>query len=146
MRIAKLRHKFVSTVPETLEDGVLYVSPEYRTMTHKCCCGCGHEVVTPLGPTDWKLTFDGVSISLYPSIGNWSLTCRSHYWIDQGAVKWAGQWSEAEIAAGRAYDRSLKERYYAPAPDKSAGPTPPECAPSTAQGGFLAWLKRWFSS
>jgi hypothetical protein len=63
--------------------GVLYVSPGYATVTHLCCCGCGAEVVTPLSPTDWKLTFDGVAISLSPSVGNWSLPCRSHYFIDR---------------------------------------------------------------
>jgi hypothetical protein len=50
----------------------------------KCCCGCGHEVVTPFSPTDWKLTFDCVSVSLYPSIGNWSPPCRAHYFIECG--------------------------------------------------------------
>ncbi|WP_353963011.1 DUF6527 family protein [Streptomyces sp. NBC_00365] len=35
-------------------------------------CGCGRKVVTPLAPQEWKLTLDGVSVSLHPSIGNWS--------------------------------------------------------------------------
>ena len=68
-------------------------------------------MVTPFSPTDWQLTFDGVSISLYPSIGNWSLACRSHYRIKRGKVQWAGQWSDEEIAAGRAHDRWLKDKY-----------------------------------
>ena len=38
-------------------------------------------MVTPLKPTDWKLTFDGKTITLYPSIRNWNFACRSHYWI-----------------------------------------------------------------
>jgi Family of unknown function (DUF6527) len=33
-----------------------------------CCCGCGEKVVTPLRPTDWKLIFDGKTISLDPSL------------------------------------------------------------------------------
>jgi hypothetical protein len=37
---------------------------------------------SPLSPTDWKLTFDGVSVSLHPSDGNWSFPCRSHYRIE----------------------------------------------------------------
>lgn len=107
-----LKHQFVTAAPEKPEDGILYVSIPYRTALHKCCCGCGHEVVTPLSPTDWKLTFDGVSISLHPSIGNWSLPCRSHYWIDRGKIEWAGQWSDEQIAAGRANDMRSKDRYY----------------------------------
>jgi hypothetical protein len=112
MRAAKLKHKFITTVPEKLEDGVLYVSLEHRSAMHKCCCGCGHEVVTPLSPTDWKMTFDGVSISLHPSIGNWSLPCQSHYWIDESAVRWSYQMTQSEIEAGRMWDRVNKERYY----------------------------------
>lgn len=107
-----LRHAFVDSAPEILEDGVLYVSIRYRSVMHKCCCGCGSEVVTPLGPTDWKLIFDGVSVSLDPSVGNWSLPCRSHYWIRGNKVHWARAWTDEQVAAGRARDRLVKERYY----------------------------------
>jgi len=116
MRRASIRHQFVDTVPDQLDEGVLYVALKYRTVLHKCLCGCGHEVATPLGPTDWRLTYDGVSVSLYPSVGNWSLACRSHYWIDRDVVRWAGQWSEEQIAAGRAYDRQLKITHYGQVP------------------------------
>lgn len=112
MKVAVLKHQFVTSVPENPEEGVLYVSLPYRTAIHKCCCGCGHEVATPFSPTDWKLTFDGVSISLCPSIGNWSLPCRSHYWIESGKIEWAEDWSDERIALGRAHDSWLKERYY----------------------------------
>ncbi|WP_417924835.1 DUF6527 family protein [Collimonas pratensis] len=27
---------------------------------------------------DWSLTYDGKTVSLDPSIGNWSLPCRAH--------------------------------------------------------------------
>jgi hypothetical protein len=96
-----LVHRFVKSVPDTLEDGVIYVSVEYATAIHKCCCGCGNEVVTPLSPRDWKLTFDGDSISLYPSIGNWSFRCQSHYWITKNTVEWARKWTKREIDASR---------------------------------------------
>jgi hypothetical protein len=76
-----MQHKFVEFVPEDIQPNTLYVSVEYGTAVHKCCCGCGEEVVTPLTPTDWKLKFDGESVSLAPSIGNWSFKCRSHYFI-----------------------------------------------------------------
>ena len=58
-RINSLRHEFVSYIPEALYDGVLYVSIPFATVMHRCCCGCGNEVVTPLDPTDWQMTFDG---------------------------------------------------------------------------------------
>ena len=103
-REAVLTHEFVEFVPRELKDGVLYVSIPYATVVHKCCCGCGHQVVTPLSPAEWKLTFDGRSVSLHPSIGSWSFPCRSHYWIRENGVIWAQQWSEQQIKAGRQFD------------------------------------------
>ena len=108
----KLSHEFVKSVPEVLKDGVVYVSIEYRTAIHKCCCGCGKQVVTPFSPTGWRLTFDGKSISLDPSIGNWNFACRSHYWIINDEVKWAPQWTESQIERGRRKEALDKERYY----------------------------------
>jgi hypothetical protein len=113
MRSTTLTHEFVEYIPSDLQDGMLYVSMMYATAVHKCCCGCGNKVVTPISPTDWQLLFNGVAVSLYPSIGNWSLDCRSHYWIEENRVIWAGQWTQARIDAGRAYDRLAKQRYHA---------------------------------
>ena len=93
--MTKLTHVFVKSVPEQLEDGVIYVSIEYATAIHKCCCGCGNQVVTPLSPRDWKLTFDGETISLQPSIGNWNFKCRSHYWITRNRVEWCAEWDKS---------------------------------------------------
>jgi len=110
MRRDSLAFEFVENVPSDLEDGVLYVSTPYATAVHKCCCGCGKEVVTPLSPTDWRLTFDGESVSLSPSIGNWSFDCQSHYWIRRNQIRWARRWGKDEIDAGRARDRLATER------------------------------------
>ena len=62
-----LAHEFVEFIPDVLEEGKIYVSIEHSTVVHRCCCGCGKEVVTPLSPTDWKLIFNGKTISLDPS-------------------------------------------------------------------------------
>src|SRR3546814_6526572 len=83
-------------------------SSDLTVIMHLCACGCGNEVALPLSPTDWRLTYDGQSISVRPSIGSWSLPCRSHYFIDGGRVVWAGDWTDAEIAHGRALDRSRR--------------------------------------
>ncbi|MBA3377012.1 MAG: hypothetical protein H0U00_14580 [Actinobacteria bacterium] len=103
-----LRHEFVEHIPEELEEGVLYVSITYATAAHKCACGCGREVITPFTPTDWEMTFDGETISLAPSIGNWNFECQSHYWIRRGRVRWARRWSREEIDRGRARDKARK--------------------------------------
>ncbi|WP_345739662.1 DUF6527 family protein [Vibrio parahaemolyticus] len=79
---------------------------------HKCACGCGKIVVTPFSPTDWKLFFNGDSISLTPSIGNWSFPCRSHYFIRNGQVDWCSSWSKKQIQAARDVDKKRKDQYY----------------------------------
>lgn len=128
-KMASLVHEFVECIPEELKEGIIYISIKYATAAHKCCCGCGREVVTPLSPTDWKLTFDGESISLDPSIGNWSFPCHSHYWISRNAVRWARRWSQKEIEKGRARERVEAERYFGAgtgveAPSHNVQPSP----------------------
>jgi hypothetical protein len=107
-----LQHKFVEFIPDVLEEGILYISIEYCTAIHKCVCGCGNEVVTPLSPTDWKVTFDGKTVSLDPSIGNWNFKCKSHYWIIKNKVKFARKWKDWEIKEGREGDAENKENYF----------------------------------
>ena len=107
-----LKHEFVEYIPDDLKEGTVYVSIAFATVAHRCCCGCGNQVITPLSPTDWEITFDGKLISLYPSIGNWGFPCQSHYWIKRNRVKWAPRWSQKQIEAGRLNDRIVKERYF----------------------------------
>jgi hypothetical protein len=95
--IVKIRHMFVEYMPEKLEENTLYISIKYATTIHLCPCGCGNKVVAPLSPNDWSLTFDGLSISLSPSIGNWSFPCKSHYWIREDKIVWSRKYSRQEI-------------------------------------------------
>jgi len=111
-RVERLQPSFVEEVPEKLQPGVLYVSIPYATAVHCCCCGCGEEIVTPLTPTDWRMTYDGESVSLSPSVGSWSLPCKSHYVIDRGKVRWAAAWTKAQIDRQWARDRAAKAAYY----------------------------------
>ena len=112
MRRKLIRPEFVEFIPDSVEDGILYISIPYATATHKCACGCGEIVVTPIRPTDWSLSWDGETVTLNPSIGNWSLPCRSHYWILENRIAWARKWSTSEIEAARAKDSRAKARYY----------------------------------
>ena len=93
-RVTTIRHEFTDHLPDELDDGVAYVSMRYTVVVHMCCCGCRNKVVTPVNPEAWELTFDGKSISLYPSIGNRSLPCRSHYWIRRNRIDWLGSFPE----------------------------------------------------
>lgn len=140
----KLSHRFVTSIPEVLDDGVIYVSIGFATAIHKCCCGCGKEVVTPLSPTDWKLIFDGQTVSLDPSIGNWSFPCCSHYWIRRNKVVWARRWSRKEIEAKRAHDRAAKAKYYG----ESSGDNGKQAAPQESvpkKSAKKKWWKWWLT-
>lgn len=127
-RVDSLRAEFVETMPNSLEDGVIYVSERYRVALHNCCCGCGEEVSTPLGPTEYALWDDGGGVTVAPSIGNHDFACGSHYLIEQGQIVRAGAMSRAAIEAGRARDRQLKR------------PTRP-----TGIRALVAWIKRMAS-
>ncbi|TDX43625.1 hypothetical protein C7954_1154 [Halanaerobium congolense] len=107
-----MNYKFVDTIPNEIKRGSIYISLKYNTAIHKCACGCGEEVVTPLSPTDWKLIYNGKSISLTPSIGNWSFKCQSHYWIKNNQVVWAGKMSKEEIIKGRKNDVKAKKKFH----------------------------------
>lgn len=100
-----LEKRYVEFIPERLDTGIIYISKRFRTASHLCCCGCGLKVVTPLNSAKWMLTDHGHSISLYPSIGNWSFPCKSHYWINKGRIRWAEHMSDSKIAKVREADR-----------------------------------------
>lgn len=108
----KFQHKFVDYIPDFIEDGILYISLDYGTIIHKCACGCGNEVNTPLAPIGWKLIYNGEAVSLKPSIGNWSFDCKSHYWITLNSVEWSNKWSDESISKVRDFENSLSQQFY----------------------------------
>lgn len=111
----KIFHEFVDIIPNKLDEHTIYISLKYNTAIHKCACGCGEEVVTPISPVNWSLLYNGESISLNPSIGNWSFKCRSHYWIKNNKIHWAGSISKpsAEKLA-KLESKQLHEKYSTP--------------------------------
>lgn len=136
-----LEHRFVKHLPEKIEPDVLYISMEYGTAAHSCCCGCGEEVVTPFTPTDWSMTFDGETVSLHPSIGNWSLACRSHYVIKRGRAIEAGPWTDEQIVAERQRDRAAKAHHYGAAILGGSVASPAPQPSKSASSGF--WRSLW---
>lgn len=105
MKQTAIRLAPVEFIPESLDGGVLYVSRRFGTAVHLCACGCRGEVVTPLSPAGWRLREVAGSASLWPSIGNWSFSCQSHYWIRSGRVVWDRTMSRAQVSRVRARDR-----------------------------------------
>lgn len=143
MRLTQIRHEFVSFAPDVLQAGVVYVALEYGTVLHLCCCGCGNQVVTPLSPARWGLWFDGESISLSPSIGNWSFPCRSHYWIEHSEVLWDRPFSDAEVAGVRGRDRRAIEHHLVRDTPHAASSV--ESAPRSGRERLTKWWQRWRS-
>ena len=87
--------EFVKEIPndEELQDGILYIAPHYAAAVHKCMCGCGAKVVTPLNIGEnkfnnaWNWNYIK-NVSLNPSIGNFQFCCKSHYFLTEGKVIW----------------------------------------------------------
>lgn len=112
-----IQHRFVEVIPAEKELGVLYVSLEFAVASHLCPCGCGSVIVTALAPHRWSLVFDGETVSLKPSIGNWSQLCQSHYWIKNNKIRWAGPFTTRQIKGVQRRDKkdhesSSKEKPY----------------------------------
>ncbi len=149
MKTETFKPVFVEFMPKELDEGVLYVSMEYSMAIHKCACGCGNKVPTPLSPTDWQLFFDGKTISLEPSIGNWNFQCRSHYFIYKNDVEWAKPMSKQAIEAGRRRNRGAKAGYYAGASNEvmatsvEVSQAPPPAVQLQTKPGWLqqAWQR-----
>jgi hypothetical protein len=106
-----LTPEFVEAFPTPMKPAVLYVSIVYRTTGHLCCCGCGKEVIAPLAPAQWALTYDGDTVSLHPSIGNWALPCQSHYVIRRDQVLMRRRFTQDEVDDNRVRDRAALSRY-----------------------------------
>lgn len=149
MRYRTLEHRFVRTVPRELDPGVLYISMDYATAVHACCCGCGERVVTPFTPTDWRMTFDGDTVSLNPSVGNWNQKCRSHYVIQRGHVLESGPWSDAQVEAERLRDKRAKVAHYSQSTSSVASAGSARVAvQQPGQPWLNVWsrIKSWFGS
>lgn len=107
-----LSFEFVEFIPSQIEEGILYITVAYKAAAHLCACGCGNKVLTPITPHDWKFTYDGKSVTLAPSIGNWNLPCRSHYWIRRNEIVEAPNWNETEIDTARKKDSKRKFKFF----------------------------------
>ena len=103
-----VRPRLVTTIPAYPEPGVLYVSVEYATTLHLCACGCGYEAVLGISPHDWTLLWDGETVTLDRSIGNWSFPCQSHYFIRRNRIVQAAKWNDEQIEEGRAREAARR--------------------------------------
>lgn len=87
--ISQILPKFVEEIPEEIEEGYLYLCLPYNAVIHKCACGCGEIISTPLDKKyGWVMQYDGETVSLSPSIGNGFYKCQSHYFIKENRILW----------------------------------------------------------
>lgn len=118
----------VHYLPKELEVGILYVSIEFGVAGHLCACGCGNKIITPLGETEWSFKNENDKPTLFPSIGNWQLPCKAHYWIERGKIHWSYQFTNEEIIAGNINEELKRKKYYDNLNNK----------------GFISRIKKWF--
>lgn len=122
----------------SLDRGKLYVCCRYRAVTHLCACGCGVEINTPLHPTGWTLRYDGVSVSLSPSVGNWSEKCQSHYWITNNRIRWCPTWPWDKILQTRRARDTELEHYF----DTNTDPRTGGSVPKSRLARLWGWILR----
>ncbi len=111
-KLERIKLARVQYIPKNPEPGILYVAEEFGAAVHLCACGCGLKVSTPLGPVGWTLEESADGPTLSPSIGNWQQPCRTHYWIREGRILWAGGWTPAMVAAGQRAEEQRRRVYF----------------------------------
>lgn len=89
MKTRVFEYQFVDLMPMNIEKGIFYISIPYKIAKHQCACGCGKIIDLIIDEDFWSITFHGNSISVYPSIGNWNIPCKSHYFIRKSKVVWS---------------------------------------------------------
>ncbi|MBS3992548.1 MAG: hypothetical protein KGZ87_02410 [Bacteroidetes bacterium] len=104
--------EFVERIPQIIEEGKIYISTSVNTAIHLCPCGCKTEIVTPIDPSEWYFTYNGETISLYPSVGVWGAVCKSHYWIKKNQIEWSRTYSKQEIEEVRTQETIENQKYY----------------------------------
>ena len=106
-----MEHKFIDIIPIEIENNVLYISLKYNVTKHLCPCGCGSEIVATLSPVRYQLYYDGKTVSLTPSFGNWLHECKSHYLIKKDKVVWANPMSKNKMEAVIKKDKKEIKEY-----------------------------------
>jgi hypothetical protein len=89
------RYRFAEEVPEQVRPGHIFLvgTPDDPWVAVlQCPCGCGRTIKLNLlkeASPCWSFTARGGRITLKPSI--WGTSgCRSHFFIRNGRIEWAG--------------------------------------------------------
>jgi hypothetical protein len=95
-RINEIKPCFIEYIPESIEEGVLYISEEFNVSIHLCACGCKEKTVMPIDHVingvdhGWQMVNENNLISFTPSIGNFNPPpYHAHYFITRNKIIWA---------------------------------------------------------
>jgi hypothetical protein len=155
MMISTIRPEYVKHFPANFELGVLYISEEFETAGHLCCCGCGEKVITPLNPAKWSIRKEGSTVTLSPSVGNWKYACQSHYLIVRNQVITARKFNASAIESVQRRDQRDMNRYVRQTNAAAEGNTgnrpmlsenipPPSAQAPGLMSKLMTWLRRWW--
>lgn len=135
MKMKQITPKFVDEIPDDIQDRILYISLKYNSVIHKCACGCGEIVSTPLERKHgWIIQYDGEKCSLYPSIGNGAYGCHSHYYIRENKILWLDDIDILKVEKGKAKDSTIKTKPFNNQMKKKKG---------GKRYGSTSWWKSW---
>ena len=103
-RLKFLTPEFVEYIPANGDDlisGNVYISMKHGMVVYRCPCGCEGLSEFMLDPIRYRMEYDGINVSFYPSIGISYLKCRSHYWIRDNQIQWCAPMEDWEIDKAR---------------------------------------------
>lgn len=103
-RLKFMTPEFVEYIPANGDDlisGNVYISMKYGMVVYRCPCGCEGLSEFMLDPIRYRMEYDGINVSFYPSIGISYLKCRSHYWIRDNQIQWCAPMEDWEIDKAR---------------------------------------------
>ena len=99
-RLKFMTPEFVEYIPANGDDlisGNVYISMKHGMVVYRCPCGCEGLSEFMLDPIRYRMEYDGINVSFYPSIGISYLKCRSHYWIRDNQIQWCAPMEDWEI-------------------------------------------------
>lgn len=95
--ITELIPVIVEVIPDTLEEGILYISNIFKCSNHLCACGCKQQTYLPFKyisinneERGWEHNNNNGLITIRPSIGNFSgeKPYHAHYHITNNKIEW----------------------------------------------------------
>ena len=87
----------VNAAPKAMKPGVVYHDTDFEFAEMLCPCGCGHRI-TLLVPEGHRISVDGITPSISPSIAVCDAPCGSHFFIQNGEVDWLAGFSPSHSA------------------------------------------------